>query len=88
MDVDDISQARYIVPGMGGTLGKMGQLLISRFEQSGLSIKQLADKSGVPYGAVYPIVKGKRDPQLSTVERLCDVLNLELTPKRVRKQRM
>ena len=59
---------------------RMIELILERFRASGLSIKQLSDRSGVPYGAVHPIIAGKRDPQLSTVEKLCRVLGLALRP--------
>ena len=68
--------------GMNRKGSRMIDLILERFHESGLNIKQLADRSGVPYGAVHPIIAGKRDPQLSTVEKLSRVLGLELRPAR------
>ena len=49
------------------------------YSESGLSLKALSERSGVPYASVHATFTGNRDPQLSTVERLCKVLGLELT---------
>jgi len=64
--------------GMNRKDAKMIDLILDRFHETGLSIKALSDRSGVAYGAVHPIIAGKRDPQLSTVEKLSRVLGLEL----------
>jgi predicted transcriptional regulator len=60
----------------------MHKTLQASFKKSGLSIKALSERSGVPYAAVYRAVKGMSDPALSTVQRLSNVLGLELIPKR------
>ena len=62
--------------------GDLLELLRARFQASGLSIKALADRAGIPYAAVYNAVNGKSDPQLSTVSRLCAVLGLTLKPSK------
>lgn len=56
----------------------MGDLIRATFRKSGLSVNQLALRSGVPYASVHAIVAGTRDPALSTTAKLCDVLGLEL----------
>ena len=61
---------------------EFGKVIRGAFTKSGLSIKALADQSGVPYSVVYAVVKGDRDPILSTAARLCRVLGLELRPVR------
>ncbi|MHC4063644.1 MAG: helix-turn-helix domain-containing protein [Planctomycetota bacterium] len=66
---------------------EMGDLIRATFRKSGLSIKQLADGSGVPYASVHGVVSGTRDPALSTAARLAKVLGLELRPVRRRKKR-
>ena len=47
-------------------------------------MKQLSERSGVAYQAVHALIRGDRDPQLSTIERLCGVLGLELRARRKR----
>lgn len=64
--------------------GPMLATLIEAFQNSGLSIKQLSDQSGVVYAVCHAVVNGNRDPQLSTVERLGNVLGLEL--RRIRRR--
>jgi len=63
------------------------QAIIQRaFEKSGMSVKKLADTTKLPYASVYNAVRGKSDPQLSTVERICDVLKIQLTPRKEAKE--
>ena len=57
----------------------MIETLRKAFAESGMSMKALSERSGVPYASVHATFTGNRDPQLSTVERLCKVLGLELT---------
>ena len=59
---------------------EFGNVIRAAFTRSGLSIKALADRSGVPYSVTHAVVKGERDPILSTAVRLCRVLGLELRP--------
>ena len=61
---------------------EMAELIRERFRKSGLSIRQLAIRANVPYAAAHGFVSGTRDPLLSTVDRLCKVLGLELRPAR------
>jgi predicted transcriptional regulator len=61
---------------------EMATVLRAAFRKSGLSIKQLSERSGVPYASVHGIVTGNRDPILSTVSRLGKVLGLKLQPVR------
>ncbi len=63
----------------------MIELIRCRFVDSGLSMKALSDRAGVPYASVHGIFKGNRDPALSTVERLSKVLGLELRATKRRK---
>ncbi|UCC31268.1 MAG: helix-turn-helix transcriptional regulator [Phycisphaerales bacterium] len=60
----------------------LADLIRARFRESGLSIKQLAERAGVPYASVHGFTVGTRDPVLSTVSKLCKVLGLELRSKR------
>ncbi len=84
---DEISQTEYTIimrPRQSFREGPMLATLIEAYRDSGLSIKQLSDQSGVVYAVCHAVVNGNRDPQLSTVERLSKVLGLEL--KRVRRK--
>ena len=58
----------------------MLSLIRETFERSGLSMKRLSVNAGVPYAAVHGLIRGSRDPQLTTASRLCRVLGLELRP--------
>lgn len=56
------------------------------FRDSDLSMKQLAERAGVPYASIHGMIRNPdRDPKLSTVVRVCRVLGLDL--KRTRKGR-
>jgi len=65
---------------MGQRVNNMAALIRVRFQASGMSIKQLADRSGVYYSAVHGFINGDRGTNLSTAEKLCRVLGLELRP--------
>ena len=65
---------------------KMAGLIRRTFRESGLSLKRLSDESGTRYASVHAFFTSKRDPQLSTIEKWCSVLGLELrTVKRKRR---
>lgn len=59
----------------------MAKLIRQAFRESGMSLKRLSDLSGTRYASVHAFFTGERDPQLSTIERWCDVLGLELRSK-------
>jgi len=58
----------------------MQQIIQRAFGKSGLSIKKLADTTGLPYSVAHGAVTGSTDPCLSTVQKICRVLELELRP--------
>ena len=58
----------------------MRQVIQRAFARSGLSIKKLSEITKLPYAAAYGAVKGRTNPQLDTVEKICKVLALELRP--------
>ncbi len=60
----------------------MAEILRRAFRESGMSLKRLSDESGTRYASVHAFFTAERDPQLSTIQRWCDVLGLELRPKR------
>ena len=60
------------------TQNRMHSQIIEAFEDSGLSIKQLSERSGVAYAGVHGVVTGEQDPRLSTVVKLCKVLGIRM----------
>ncbi len=65
----------------------MAVIIRKRFRQTGWSIKQLAERSGVAYVIAHGVVTGTRDPVLATAAKLCAALGLELRPVRKPKRR-
>lgn len=64
----------------------MAGLIRKAFRESGMSLKRLSDLSGTRYASVHAFFTADRDPQLSTIQKWCDVLGLELRPAK-RKRR-
>lgn len=60
----------------------MQQVIQRAFLDSGLSIKKLAEATKLPYSVAHGAVTGSTDPCLSTAEKICRVLKLELRPVR------
>ncbi len=60
----------------------MHEQIIRAFKASKLSIKALATKAEIPYASAHGMVNRNSDPRISTVSKVCDVLGLELRPKR------
>ena len=58
----------------------MVEILRQAFRESGMSLKRLSDLSGTHYASVHAFFTAERDPQLSTIERWCQVLGLEMRP--------
>jgi len=56
----------------------LAEIIRTKFRASGMSIKKLAEWSGVPYAAVYGLIHGTNDARLSTATKICRVLGLEL----------
>ncbi len=56
----------------------MAYILRRAFRESGWSLKRLSDESSTRYASVHAFFTAERDPQLSTVQRWCDALGLEL----------
>ncbi len=48
--------------------------LETELKQRGMSIKELAEKARVPNATIYKITSGKRDPRLSTLKKILEVL--------------
>ncbi len=47
-------------------------------EKRGLSLRQLAERSGVHHMSLFRLESGKLDPQLSTLLKLCGALGITL----------
>ena len=62
--------------------GAMADLIRQTFADSGMSLKRLSVRSGVPYACVHGFFTGKRDPALSTIQKWADELGLEFVLKR------
>lgn len=62
-------------------MGAFGKNLRAARKKLGLTQEQVAERSGVQAGEVSRIERGKRDPQVSTVEKLAAAL--ELPPGRL-----
>ncbi len=60
----------------------MADLIRATFRKSGLSMKQLAERSGCHYASIHGFLAGNRDPALSTADKVCKVLGLTLVRKR------
>jgi len=58
-------------------VGKLGANLRSARTQLGMSQEQVADLSGVHATEVSRIEAGKRDPRVSTVERLAKAVKMK-----------
>jgi transcriptional regulator with XRE-family HTH domain len=58
-------------------VGKLGANLRSARTQLGMSQEQVADRSGVHATEVSRIEAGKRDPRVSTVERLAKAVKMK-----------
>ncbi len=66
---------------MASKSDRMAKLIRRAFRESGMSLKRLSDLSGTRYASVHAFFTAERDPQLSTIERWCRVLGLELRSK-------
>jgi len=58
-------------------VGALGKNLRAARERLGLTQEQVAERSGVQAGEVSRIETGKRDPKVSTVERLAKAVELK-----------
>ena len=64
----------------------LAQAVRDAFRRSGLSIKQLSERSKVPYAGAHAFINGTPDVRISTLMRIAKTLGLELVvrPKRKR----
>ena len=60
----------------------LATVLRKAIDQDGRSLYAVAKAAGVAYQGLHPFVRGRRQEiNLSTADRLCKVLGLELRPK-------
>jgi transcriptional regulator with XRE-family HTH domain len=62
-------------------VGKFGKNLLAARKKLGLTQEEVAERSGVQAGEISRIERGKRDPQISTLEKLA--VAVELPPGRL-----
>ena len=60
---------------------KIGKIIKKRRQELNLELKDLQDYSGVNYVSISDIENGKANPTIKTLEKLLDVLGMELDIK-------
>ena len=60
---------------------KIGKIIKKRRQELNLELKDLQDYSGVNYVSISDIENGKANPTVKTLEKLLDVLGMELDIK-------
>ncbi|MBU9918136.1 MAG: helix-turn-helix transcriptional regulator [Fusobacteriaceae bacterium] len=63
------------------TTTKIGKSIKQRRKELNLELKDLQDYSGVNYVSISDIENGKANPTVKTLEKLLDVLGMELDIK-------
>ncbi len=63
------------------TTTKIGKSIKQRRKELNLELKDLQDYSGVNYVSISEIENGKANPTIKTLEKLLDVLGMELDIK-------
>jgi len=66
---------------MEATSSKIGKIIRIRRKELNLELKDLQDYSGVNYVSISEIENGKANPTVKTLEKLLDVLGMELDIK-------
>jgi len=60
------------------TVNKIGKTIKKRRKELKLELKDLQDYSGVNYVSISDIENGKSNPTIKTLEKLLDVLGMEI----------
>lgn len=63
---------------MEPTVNKIGNTLRKRRKELNLELKDLQDYSGVNYASISDIENGKANPTIKTLEKLLDILGMEI----------
>ena len=64
---------------------KIGKIIKKRRQELNLELKDLQDYSGVNYASISDIENGKANPTIKTVEKLLDVLGMQINIEVVNK---
>ena len=56
----------------------ISEVIFNKRRAMGLSIEKLARGAGISYRSVINLEKGRNVPTLSVLERVCNVLNIEI----------
>ena len=62
----------------------MIEILKQAFIDSKMSMRSLSKQANVPYASVHGTLVGNRNPQFTTITKLCKILNLELRKREKR----
>lgn len=68
-------------PTILNTHEKLGKIIHAKRKELGLEIADMCDYSDVSQNSMYNIENGKGNPTLATLEKILDVLGLELCIK-------
>lgn len=60
------------------TVNKIGKTIKKRRKELKLELRDLQDYSGVNYASISDIENGKSNPTIKTLEKLLDVLGMEI----------
>ncbi|AXX95922.1 MULTISPECIES: helix-turn-helix domain-containing protein [Arcobacteraceae] len=63
---------------MEPTVNKIGKIIKKRRKELNLELKDLQDYSGINYASISDIENGKANPTIKTLEKLLDVLGMEI----------
>lgn len=58
-------------------MGKAESIIASTIKESGMTLKAVSQKTGIPYGQLQPSMKGNRDLRADEFLQLCALLNLD-----------
>lgn len=60
------------------TIVRLAEKLKGFKDASGLSERELAEKSGVPYGTLHMYISGYREPTFSNLAKICIALDIAM----------
>ncbi len=60
------------------TVNRIGKIIKNRRKELNLELKDLQDYSGVNYVSISDIENGKSNPTIKTLEKLLDVLGMQI----------
>ncbi|CAM3935109.1 helix-turn-helix domain-containing protein [Arcobacter cloacae] len=63
---------------MEPTVNKIGRIIKKRRKELNLELKDLQDYSGINYASISDIENGKANPTIKTLEKLLDVLGMQI----------